>query len=146
MHPRRTTFTALIAAATIGLTLVITAQGTETFKVRLATVPIDFVEAPSVTGSGSATAALNGDTLTITGTFEGLRGPATIAQLRRGRAKGIRGPVIADLTVAKAQAGAISGTAKLTAAQIEALKSGALYIQIDSETAKTGNLWGFLLK
>jgi hypothetical protein len=39
----------------------------------------------------------------------------------------------------------VSGTFKLDAAQTEALRKGKLYVQIDSEKAPNGNLWGWLL-
>ena len=135
-----------VSVAVLWLTALTGAQSGETFKIRLTTVPIEFVEAPNVTGSGSATAVLKGDTVTIDGTFEDLRGPATVAHLHRGRAKGVRGAAIGDLTVTKGTSGRVSGTVKLTSAQIDALKSGAIYVQINSEAATEGNLWGWLLK
>jgi hypothetical protein len=122
------------------------AQGPETFKIRLMTVPIDFVQAPKVTGGGAATATLTDDTLSIQGQFEGLQGAATAAQVHVGRIKGVRGPVIGELTASKATAGSITGTIKLASGQLDALKAGRLYIQINSEAAPDGNLWGWLLK
>ena len=96
-------------------------------------------------GAGSLTATLAGKQLTVQGTFEGLRSPATTAQIRRGP-KGIRGPAILNLTVTKAQKGEVSGTLELTQDQIADLRSGRLYVQIQSERAPDGNLWGWLLK
>ena len=83
--------------------------------------------------------------LAISGTFQGLASPATIAQLHRGP-KGIRGPAIFDLTVSKAASGNVSGTVELTPEQIEDLKNARLYVQIHSERAPDGNLWGWLLR
>ena len=93
------------------------------------------------------TATLAGKQLTITGTFEGLRSPATTVQIRRGP-KGIRGPTIPDLdlTVSKAVKGTLSGSVELTPEQIVDLRSGRLYVQIQSERAPDGNLWGWLLR
>jgi hypothetical protein len=143
----RTICASLISAALLaGHATVATAQARETFKIRLITVPIDFVQAPKVTGSGTATAVLTGTTLTVQGTFEGLQGPATIAQIRVGRAKGVRGPVVGDLTAAHAAAGEINGTVTLKPEQIDALKAGRMYVQIHSEAAPDGNLWGWLLR
>ena len=45
----------------------------------------------TVAGSGSATATLAGATLSISGTFEGLKSPATAATLHSGVARGVRG-------------------------------------------------------
>src|ERR1700676_4863914 len=63
----------------------------ESFKARLSTVPISVAMMSTVAGYGSLTATLTGKQLTIQGTFEGLRSPATTAQIRRAP-KGIRGP------------------------------------------------------
>jgi len=120
-------------------------QTAQTFKARLATVPIDLTMTATVAGSGSLTATLTGKQLTITGTFEGLRSPATTAQIHRGP-KGIRGPAILDLTITRAVKGTIGGTLDLTPEQIADLQDGRLYVQIQSERAPDGNLWGWLLR
>src|SRR5437016_1165444 len=84
---------AVTTALLVSLALPLGAQSPETYKGRLAPVPIDAQLAPNTTGHGTASVALNGAKLTVSGTFEGLRGPATAAQLRRGLATGVRGPV-----------------------------------------------------
>lgn len=122
------------------------AQGQETFKARLALVPSDLKTRPDITGGGTATAILNGTKVTITGTFEGLKSPATMAQLHSGVATAVRGPVVQDLTITKATGGSISGSFDLTPQQAEALRKGRMYIQIHSEKAPEGNLWGWLLR
>ena len=122
------------------------AQQQDLFKVRLSPVPIDATMRNDVTGSGSASAVLVANRLTITGSFEGLRGPATAARLHQGPRTGIRGSVIGELTVSPALAGRIAGSVELTSAQIAGLQKGAFYIQIHSEKAPDGNLWGWLLK
>ena len=120
-------------------------QTAESFKVRLSPVPINISMMSTIAGSGSLTATLQGKQLTIQGTFEGLRSPATTVQIHRGP-KGIPGPAILDLTVTKAEKGAVSGTLDLTPDQIADLRNGRLYVQIQSERAPDGNLWGWLLK
>jgi hypothetical protein len=123
------------------------AQGGDKFTARLTWVPMAGVD--RVTGKGTAAATLSGRTLTITGSFEGLGGPATVARLHEGIAKGARGKALADLTIAKATAGTISGSVTLTAEQVEALRQGRLYIQVhgDKGLAPDGaNLWGWLLR
>jgi hypothetical protein len=79
--------------------------------------------------------------------FEGLRSPATTVQIHRG-SKGIRGPVIPnlELTVTKAVKGTVSGTLELTPEEVTDLRNGRLYVQIQSERAPDGNLWGWLLQ
>ena len=119
----------------------------ETFKARLSPVPIDVTMMSAIAGSGSLAATLSGKQLIMTGAFEGLRSPATTAQLHRGE-KGIRGPAILDLNlmISKAVKGTLSGTVELTPDQITDLRAGRLYVQIQSEHAPDGNLWGWLLR
>jgi CHRD domain len=143
------------AAAMLALTLLAfvcvhaarSAQNAETFKARLSPVPINISMITTIAGSGSLTATLKGKQLEIQGTFDGLRSPATTAQIHRGP-KGIRGPVIPsmDLSVTKATKGAISGTFELTPDQVADLRNGQWYVQIQSERAPDGNLWGWLLQ
>ena len=123
------------------------AQSPETFHARLSPVPINISMMNTIAGYGSLTATLSGKRLTIEGTYEGLRSPATTAEIRRGP-KGIPGPAVAntDMTVTKAMKGAISGTLELTADQIADLRKGQWYVQIQSEGAPDGNLWGWLLR
>jgi hypothetical protein len=137
-----------LTAALMSLVLAASAQNAETFKARLSPVPINISMMSTIAGSGSLTATLQGKQLTIQGTFEGLRSPATTVQIHRGP-KGIPGPAIVnltDLTVTKAQKGTVSGTAELTPDQIADLRNGRLYVQIQSERAPDGNLWGWLLQ
>ena len=101
--------------------------------------------ASTVAGSGSATATLKGRTLTVTGTFRELRSPATVVRLHLSPNRGIRGPAFADLSATAATSGDITGSAELTAAQAEALEKGRVYLQLHSEKAPEGNLWGWLV-
>jgi hypothetical protein len=123
------------------------AQQPKTFKARLSPVAIDVSLQATVAGSGSVSAVLTGTKLSISGTFEGLRSPATIAQIHKGPVKGTRGPNIFDLAVTKTEAttGTLSGTIDLTPLQVADLEKGRLYIQLHSEKAPDGNLWGWLL-
>ena len=134
----------MIGASLVCLTAA--AQAPETFKGRLAPVPIDAQTRANIAGVGSVSAALAGTRLTVTGSFEGLRSPATVAHIHQGTATGVHGPAVFELTVAKAASGSISGSVELTPQQIESLKKGRLYVQIASEKAPDGNLWGWLLK
>jgi len=120
-------------------------QGPSTFKVRLSPVPIDAAMRTTVAGLGNATATLQGTKLTVTGSFDGLKSPATIAQIHTSVAAGVRGPAILDLTVSKATSGMVTGSVDLTPEQVASLRKGQLYIQIHSEKAPDGNLWGWLL-
>lgn len=121
------------------------AQSGDTFKARLSTVPVDATMLPTVTGRGSLKAVLTGNKLTISGTFEGLRSSTMRASIHIGPQKGIRGLAVHDLDVSKDKAGSVNGSVDLTASEVEDLKSGRLYVQIDSERAPEGNLWGWVL-
>ena len=114
------------------------------FRARLSPTPVSSATVATVTGSGAATATLAGRRLTVQGTFEGMRSAATIAQIHLGP-RGVRGPVMFDLTVTKAPGGTVSGTFTLTPVQVEAVKRSRFYVQIHSEEAADGNLWGWLL-
>lgn len=137
----------MVAAGAVMAWLVMpgAAQSGNTFKGRLSKVPVDAKMVPEIIGTGMATATLSGSTLTISGTFEGMGTPATIARLHTTRVRGTRGPAIADLTVTKAASGTISGTVTLTPEQINDLRAGKLYIQIHSDKGPDGHLWGWLL-
>jgi hypothetical protein len=121
------------------------AQQTRTFATRLSPVPITVAMQDVVAGRGSAKAVLAGNKLTVEGTFEGLRSPATVARIHLAP-RGVRGPAVLELTtVAKGTSGTLSGSLELTPRQVEAIEKGSLYIQVHSEKAPDGNLWGWLL-
>jgi hypothetical protein len=125
----------------------LTAQQPKTFKARLSPVPIDVSMQATIAGSGSVTAVLTGARLSVTGSFDGLRTPATIAGIHKSPTRGVRGPNVFDLAVAKTDgaSGTISGSFELSAIQIADLEKGRLYVQLHSEKAPDGNLWGWLL-
>lgn len=149
MTTNRRALRALVAAALVAAGTALSAQGADKFTARLSWVPISGADRANVTGKGSATATLKGTTLAVTGAFEGLAAPATVARLHQGVAKGARGPAIADLAITKGTSGTITGSADLDAEQLESLKQGRLYVQVHSEkgVAPDGsNLWGWLLR
>lgn len=116
-----------------------------TLKARLSPVAMDASMLATIAGSGSISAHLTGSRLVIDGSFEGLLSPATTAQVHQSAVTGVRGPVIFDLTVTKSTSGAVDGSIDLTPEQAEALRQGRLYVQVNSEKASAGNLWGWLL-
>jgi len=122
------------------------AQAPVNFVARLSPVPVEAKTRADITGLGAAVANLDGTRLTISGMFDGLRSPASAAKIHQGPVTGVRGAAILDLTVTKATSGSISGTLDLTPQQVESLRKGRLYIQIDAEKAPDGNLWGWLLR
>lgn len=107
-------------------------------------MPLDATMVGNVVGAGSVTATLTGTKLSITGTFEGLRSPATVARVHKSPKAGVRGPSFFDLKVSPGTSGTISGALDLTAAQVQELAQGRYYVQLHSEKAPDGNLWGWL--
>jgi hypothetical protein len=134
-----------LAAGLVCLALSLTAQTQERYKTRLSPVSMDASMRANIAGLGTASAVLAGTKLTVSGSFEGLRSPATIAQLHEGRGTGVRGPVAFDLTVTKATSGTLEGSFDLNPEQLEDLKKNRFYVQIHSEKAPDGNLWGWLM-
>lgn len=120
------------------------AAQSKTYATRLSVVPLTVAMQETVGGQGTATATLAGNRLTIDGKFEGLRSPATGARLHIAP-RAIRGEAVAELTVSKATSGTLKGTVDLTDRLRDALEKFSLYIQINSEKAPEGNLWGWLL-
>jgi hypothetical protein len=146
MDERPICFAAVVGAVILLMACSANAQNGESFKARLSTVPVDATMLPTVAGSGSLKAVLAGNKLTISGSFEGLRSPATHASIHIGPQKGIRGPAVHDLTVTQGTTGSISGSLDLTPSEVADLRNGRFYVQIDSERAPDGNLWGWLLR
>ena len=131
-------------AVAIGLTVLVSAQPPP-YRARLAMVPTDLAMQSTIAGMGSATASLKGSTLTINGTFSGLKTPATVVRLHRSAKPGMRGAAIGELKATQDTSGTIAGAIELTKTQIEDLAAGRLYIQLHSQKAPDGNLWGWLL-
>ncbi len=137
---------AVMAVGFSGLGLLAAAQSSETFKARLSALPADAKTRASLAGSGSVSALLSGSKLVISGSFGGLLAAATTADLHSAVAAGVRGPGIGGLTISKATSGTISGSIELTPQQLISLHKGGLYVQIYSEKAPDGVLWGWFLK
>ena len=108
-------------------------------------VPTDLAMQSTIAGLGAATATLKGSTLTITGTFSGLKTPATVVRIHRGAKPGMRGAAIGELKATPDTSGTITGSLELTREYLDDLAAGRLYIQLHSEKAPDGNLWGWLL-
>jgi hypothetical protein len=138
---RLMTVLAMVTLAGLG---VVQAQPGRIFKTRLSPVPVAAYNA-NIIGSGSVTATLHGNTLSVSGTYEGLASPATQAKIFKSPKPGIRGEAILDLTVSGGTSGTIAGELTLTAAQVQEVSASRYYVQVFSEKAAEGNLWGWLM-
>jgi hypothetical protein len=115
------------------------------YEAELDPAPFDATNRADVIGSiGNVTADLDGNMLTVKGTFSNFTSPATGGSFRIGLAKGVPGDAIGSLTVDHARQGSFSGTIKLSGAQVAALKRQSLYLRIDSEKSPDGNVQGWL--
>ena len=115
------------------------------YQAYLSPMPHNDAMHPNFSGKGAAIAALTGDTMSLNGTFTGLASAATKGHICLSLAAGIPGKPILEFTVPSGIDGKLTGTFKLDKDQTAALQKGQLYIQIDSEKAPNGNLWGWLL-
>ena len=120
------------------------AQRGEQFRGRLSVLPVDFAAAQTMSGSGEARATLTGNTLVITGTFEGLSSPATVAHIHQAP-PARRGPVAFTIEVSSATNGKVGGSLELVDAQIQALRNSEYYVQIHTENNAGGEIRGWLM-
>jgi len=115
------------------------------FDTRLTAVAFDGATRANVQGDGHVEAVLSNEKLSVSGAFADLPSTATVAHLCLGDGIGVPGNPIFDVTVSGTTEGTFSGTFTLNRKQLLALKSGHVYLQIDSQKAPDGNLWGWLM-
>jgi hypothetical protein len=125
--------------------LLVTPALAEDYATRLTAVAYEGAMRANVQGDGRVSANLNGNSLTVTGDFMALPSAAISVKLYSGVGIGVPGPAVADLAFSGQTQGTISGTVKLSARQLAAFKKGHVYVQLDSQKAPEGNLWGWLL-
>lgn len=114
------------------------------YRLSLDPVAYDNSTRDVVQGEGALTATLEGDTLTIRGSFSGLSSPATAAKLGIGLDFGVPATdFFATLTPSNAPAGTISGTLTLTPAQAAALNRRQLFLELYTVKGTDGALWGW---
>ncbi len=131
----------ILAPALVVLALAAPACAAD-YQTNLGPMPLDDETKAVIAGRGDATATSDGKTLSVKGAFHGLPSNATDAHIFVSPIAGVPGKQILDLDVTKATAGTVSGEFKLTSAQATALRTGKLYIQINSEKAPDGVPWG----
>ncbi|MAN96508.1 MAG: alcohol dehydrogenase [Gemmatimonadetes bacterium] len=115
----------------------------DSFRARLSPLPVSGRTVRTITGLGQVRATLDGNRLTVTGTYQGMSSPATAAHLHFG-APGRPGPLAQPLEVTTSPEGEVTGTAELTDQQVDALQAQSLYVQIHSEDNPAGELRGWI--
>jgi CHRD domain-containing protein len=102
------------------------------------------------TTNGIATATLDGEKLTVTGTFSGLQsnlqvatGTGSSAHVHQG-AQGTNGAPVLDLTITSTDQrnGSYTGTKDLSDAEQEAFKNGLFYINVHTVNNPGGEIRG----
>jgi hypothetical protein len=134
----------LVLTGLAGLEPTAQAPAARTFRTRLSPVPVAAYNA-NIIGSGTVTATLTGNALAVSGTYEGLASPATQATIFKSPKPGIRGDAVFDLKVSGGTSGTIAGQFNLTPAQVQEVSASRYYVQLFSEKAAEGNLWGWLM-
>ena len=121
------------------------------YQTNLGPMPLDDETKAVIGGRGDATASYDGKTFVVKGNFRGMPSNAISAHVFDSPVAGMPGNKLFDLEVTKAVSGTISGSFTLSSAQARALRTGKLYIQINSEKAPAeypwgpkGTLWGWL--
>lgn len=125
------------------LTFSIVNAQTAVYRARLSELPVSPQTYREITGVGEVFANLNGSTLTVTGSFEGMSSAASAAHVHNAP-KAMNGPPIGALEPTALPSGEVNGELELTAEQVEALRNEELYIVIHSENNPGGELRGWL--
>lgn len=112
------------------------------YRADLGPMPLDDETKAFVAGRGEVTGTIEGDRLSLQGDFRGLPSNATVAHIMLSPVIGVPGTKVLSLRVSPATEGAVSGAYRLTPAQVRALRTGRLYVQIDSAKAPPGYSWG----
>lgn len=118
-------------------------QAQETYRARLSPMPTTPQTVTTIIGEGEVFLTLNGNTLSVTGKFEGMSSAATMGHIHNGP-PAQPGPVVHQLIVDSSNSGEISAELELSDEQVEALKNNELYIQIHSENNPPGELRGWI--
>ena len=95
-------------------------QAQEVYRARLSPMPTTPQTVNTILGEGEVILTLNGNSLTVDGTFTGMSSAATGAHIHNGP-PAQPGPVIHTLEVSQATNGSVNGTISLTEEQVEAL-------------------------
>ncbi|HET9949983.1 MAG TPA: PQQ-binding-like beta-propeller repeat protein [Longimicrobiales bacterium] len=145
---RRSAPAALLLAATLAAPALspsaeAAAQSPEAYRARLSPLPVNGQTVRTITGVGQVRATLEGNRLSLSGSYRGLSSAATAAHLHLA-APGMHGPVAAPLQVTGGVEGEISGTVTLSAEQAAALRGRSLYVQVHTEGNPDGELRGWI--
>jgi hypothetical protein len=112
------------------------------YVANLGPMPLDDETKVVIAGRGEARATIEGNRLTVSGEFGGLPSAATEAHLFVSPAIGVPGKPLLPLQLSGQTSGTVSGSFRLNSTQAQALRTGRLYVQVNSEEAPPGYSWG----
>ncbi len=108
----------------------------------LGPMPLDDETKAVIAGRGEAHATVRQGRVDVRGSFKGLPSPATAVHILLSPAIGVPGTRILSLDLSGQTEGTFSGNIRLNGRQAAALRTGRLYVQVDSEKAPPGYSWG----
>lgn len=116
------------------------------FRTRLLTAAFQS-PANAHDGDGNVVASVADGEVLISGQFEGLAAPVIGIRLLSGVAVGVPGNAEIARVPFKpgAHAGQIDTRFRLNSDQLELLRAGRIYLQVETEDAPDGALWGWFL-
>lgn len=148
MHTRHTKrWGAVLTLVGAGL-LALTGCGNERFVATTSLTGANETPAVTTNATGTATATLEDDELTVTGSFSGLQSDlfevsGSSAHVHEAAA-GNAGPIVFNLTVTSTDKrnGTFTGTRKLDDHEMEDFKNGLYYVNVHSTTNQSGEIRG----
>lgn len=123
--------------------LITTVQAQDIYRARLSPMPTTPQTVSTILGEGEVILTLNGNSLTIDGTFTGMSSVATGAHIHNGP-PAQPGPVIHTLEITENSSGSLTGTLTLSEEEIESLRNNEFYIQVHTESNPPGELRGWV--
>jgi len=144
---------ATLLGAAVGLALAASsgvAQEAVRYGDHMGTMPAANVNRASMSGRGMVSATLADNTLTIEGTFEGLKSPATGVAVFAGETGQMGVDQVKTATnigtIAAADvSGSFSGTVELTDEQIALLNGNGIFVVVQTEANPGGEIRGWLV-
>lgn len=128
--------------ALAALCMAVSPASAQSYQAELGPMPLDDETKEFIAGRGKVTADFAGGMLTVAGRFAGMPSNATEANIFLSPHIGVPGTRVLALTVTKSGSGDLAGRFRLTTAQAKALRTGNLYVQVNSEKAPPGYSWG----
>jgi hypothetical protein len=95
-------------------------------------------------GTGNATVTVNGTSLSVTGNFQGLTGPASAAHIHGPADKETAASVLCPLSASAAASGTVTGTCTFSAEQLQQLRDGRMYVNVHTSQFPQGEIRGQL--